>query len=128
MYHRDWHFANEIRQKMRFAWAEFFQEWDLLLCPAASTPAIPHDQPDSRMGQTVMVNGKPRLTSDEMFWAGFASVVFLPITVAPIAQTSEGLPIGVQIVGPQYQDLVCIEFARLLQREYRGFVSPKGFE
>ena len=50
------------------------------------------------------------------------------VTVAPIALSVEGLPIGVQIVGPQYGDLGCIDFARLLEREYRGFVPPPGWE
>jgi amidase len=39
-----------------------------------------------------------------------------------------GLPVGVQIVGRQHADLTCIHFARLLEREYRGFVPPPGYD
>src|SRR4030067_87666 len=51
----------------------------------------------------------------------------LPSTVAPAGFTSEGLPVGVQIVGPQYGDHTCIHFARLLEQEFQGFVPPAGF-
>ena len=45
---------------------------------------------------------------------GFASLAYLPATVAPIGFSPQGLPIGVQIVGPQYHDRTCIGFAGLL--------------
>jgi amidase len=35
--------------------------------------------------------------------------------------------VGVQIVGPQYGDLTCLRFARLLEREYQAFVPPPGY-
>ena len=39
----------------------------------------------------------------------------------------EGLPIGVQIIGPQYGDYSTIAFAKLLEEEYRSFVPPPGY-
>jgi amidase len=33
----------------------------------------------------------------------------------------------VQIVGPQYGDRTCLELARLLEREFQGFVRPPGY-
>ena len=41
--------------------------------------------------------------------------------------TTEGLPVGVQIVGPQYGDRSCIAFAKLLEQEFRAFVPPPGY-
>jgi hypothetical protein len=35
--------------------------------------------------------------------------------------------VGVQIVGPQYGDLRCIRFARLLERAWEAFVPPPGY-
>jgi Asp-tRNA(Asn)/Glu-tRNA(Gln) amidotransferase A subunit family amidase len=49
-------------------------------------------------------------------------------TVVPAGLAGDGLPVGVQIVGPQYGDLTCIHFARLLEREFQGFIPPPGFE
>jgi len=125
--HRDWLAANELRHKMRWRWAEFFREWDLLLCPAAASAAFPHDHEGERHDRTIAVNGRRVPTTDQLFWAGYSGVAYLPSTVAPCGFTPGGLPVGVQIVGPQYGDRTCIEFARLLEREFQGFVPPPDY-
>jgi amidase len=125
--HRDWLVANEARHRMRLAWAEFFGAWDLLLCPAASTPAFPHDHVGEPATRQVMVNGRPMPLAQQFFWAAYGGVAYLPATVAPIGLAPEGLPVGVQIIGPQYGDLTCIRLARLLERAYCGFVPPPGY-
>jgi amidase len=126
--HRDWLAFDEARQKMRWKWHAFFEEWDLLLCPPASTAAFPHDQQGERYERTVRVNGKDVPTTDQLFWAGYSGVTYLPGTVAPIGFTPSGLPVGVQIVGPQYGDRTTIDFARHLEREYQPFTPPPGYE
>jgi amidase len=125
--HRDWLAANEARHKMRWRWAEFFRDHDLLLCPAAATVAFPHDHEGERHERTITVNGRRVPTTDQLFWAGYPGLAFLPCTVAPAGLSRAGLPVGVQIVGPQYGDRTCIELARLLEREFQGFVPPPGY-
>ncbi|HUK08356.1 MAG TPA: amidase [Stellaceae bacterium] len=125
--HRDWLGLNEERQRMRLKWAEFFGEYDLLLCPAAASAAVPHDHEGERHERKIPVNGKKVPTTDQLFWAGYSCAFYLPATVAPIGLTASGLPVGVQIVGPQYGDRTCIEFARLLEREYYGFTPAPAF-
>jgi amidase len=127
LYHKDWLALNQTRHKMRLAWADFFREYDLLLCPAATTAAFPHNQKGERWERMLTVNGKPQPSTTQLFWAGYTCNVYVPSTVAPAGLTSEGLPVGVQIVGPQYGDHTCIHFARLLEREFQGFVPPPGF-
>ena len=41
MSHRDWLPANEARHRMRLKWAEFFKDYDLLLCPPAGLRRLP---------------------------------------------------------------------------------------
>ena len=125
--HRDWLAANEARYRMRLAWAEFFTKYDLLLCPAAGTAAFPHDQKGERHDRTLVVNGKRLPVTDHLFWAGYTGVSFLPSSAAPCGFTPSRLPVGVQIVGPQYGDLTCLAFARLLEREFQPFVPPPGY-
>jgi amidase len=124
---REWHGWNEKREHIRLAWAEFFREWDVLLCPAAATAAFPHNPNGERWERMVMVNGKPQPSTTQMFWAGYPGMAFLPSTVAPAGFTTEGLPIGVQIVGPQYGDLATIGAARFLEHEHQAFVAPEEF-
>jgi amidase len=127
MHHKDWIGYNEQRHRMRLKWAEFFSEYDLLLCPAASSAAFPHDQAGERYQRSITVNGKQVPTTDQLFWAGYPAMAYLPSTVAPIGFTSEGLPVGVQIVGPQYGDRTCIAFAKLIEQEFQAFVPPAGY-
>ena len=56
--HRDWLTLNEARHQMRWKWAEFFKDYDLLLCPPAASAAFPHNQPGERWEQTIRVNGR----------------------------------------------------------------------
>ncbi len=126
--HRDWLAANERRHQMRLRWAEFFKDFDLLLCPAAASAAFPHDHAGERHERTIEVNGQRVPTTDQLFWAGISGVCYLPGTVAPIGLTPAGLPVGVQIIGPQYGDRTCLRFARLLERAYYAFQPPPGYD
>jgi amidase len=74
----------------------------------------------------VPVNGKPRPISGKLFWAGLASLCYLPATAAPIGLTAAGLPVGLQIIGAEGDDRTTIEFARLLAEEIGGFIPSPG--
>ncbi len=78
--------------------------------------------------RALVVNNKQVPFADQLFWAGYSGVTYLPATAAPIGQTADGLPIGVQIVGPQYGDYTTIAFAKLLEKEYRSFVPPPAYQ
>ena len=125
--HRDWLAANETRHRMRRAWAQFFTEYDLLLCPVAGTAAFSHDHKGERYERTLVVNGTRVPVTDHLFWAGYSGAFYLPSTAAPCGFTRGGLPVGVQIVGPQYGDLTCLAFAKQLEREFQAFVPPRGY-
>ena len=127
MLHRDFLIGNETREKMRRIWSRFFDDWDVFLCPVAASPAQKHDQQGERWERSIEVNGHNVPTTDQMFWAGISGFYLLPATVAPIAATSSGLPVGVQIVGPQHGDRTTITFAELLEKEWRGFTPPPGW-
>ena len=125
--HRAWGKANEARTKLRYTWHEFFKRFDVLLTPVAATPAFLHDRNPNRDERTVKVNGKSVPYAEQLFFAGLASLSYLPATAAPIGLTTEGLPVGLQIVGPEGEDPTTIEFARLLAAEIGGFVPPPGY-
>ena len=127
MSHRDWLGVNEERHRMRFKWEEFFRDYDVLLCPVATTTAFPHNQEGERWERMVKVNGKDQPGTDQLFWAGYSCGFYLPGTSAPIGFCDKGLPIGVQIVGPQYGDRTCIELAKLIERDYHKYEAPPAY-
>jgi amidase len=128
LHHRDWLIGNEARHKMRLKWAEFFKDYDVLLCPPVTTTAFVHDHEGEPFARSIVVNGKERPIAEQLFWAGYSGLFYLPSTVAPAALTAQGLPTGVQIIGRHYGDLACIRLARLLEREHRGFLPPPGYD
>lgn len=127
MGHREWLGWNNKRMKMAQDWACFFTRFDLLLCPTAATTAFPHMQTGERWERMIKVDGKDQPTTTQLFWAGFSNMVFLPSIVAPAGLAADGLPVGVQIVAPAYQDHSAIRFAQLLEDQYRAFTPPPGY-
>ena len=125
--HRSWLIANERRHHMRLLWEEFFEDWDVMLCPAAASAAFPHDHVGDRHERTIEVNGHKVPTTDQLFWAGYSGCFLLPSTVAPLGLTPQGLPSGVQIIARHYSDMTSIRFAELLEKDYAGFVPPPGY-
>jgi amidase len=126
--HRAWGTANEARTKLRYNWHEFFKRFDVLLTPVAASAAFPHDHNADRDERTVKVNGRSVPYAEQLFFAGLASLSYLPATAAPIGLTEEGLPVGLQIIGPEGEDPTTIEFARLLAAEIGGFVPPPAYK
>ena len=124
--HRDWAHMNGYRQILRQAWADFFREFDLLICPPAPLPAIAHDQ-QFVYERLVSVNGEQREYMDLMGWAGLVGVACLPATVVPAGFTREGLPVGIQVVGPYLEDRTPIHAAKLISDVIGGFLPPAGF-
>ena len=127
MSHRTWLMANERRHQMRLIWDRFFDDWDVMICPAAASAAFPHDHVGDRHERTIEVNGKKVPTTDQLFWAGYSGCFYLPSTVAPLGLTPQGLPSGIQIITRQYGDYTSLRFAELLEKEYAAFVPPPGY-
>lgn len=70
-----------------------------------------------------MIDDREAKYEDQDPWLTIASLCGLPSTVAPIARSNAGLPIGAQILGPQLSDRTTIGFAGLLEREFGGFCA-----
>ncbi len=115
----------------RQKWADFFREYDILLCPVIRIAAFPHDH-TMKLGSLQRITTKLHIQdithADVIFpWIVFASALYLPATVAPIGLTSDGLPVGVQIIGPYLEDRTTIHFAKLIEENFYRFRPPPGF-
>ncbi len=123
--HREWITANEFREQIRARLAAFFREYDVLLMPVNQVPAIRHDHAEPMVARVIEVNGQSVPYYDLMGWISLASLSHHPATSAPVGCTKEGLPVGVQIVGPYLEDRTCIGFAAMMAAVFqeRGLVS-----
>lgn len=125
--HRQWLALDEHRHRLMAAWARFFREIDVALLPVSVGTAFPHDHEPDFHRRTLRVNGAERPYLDFLHWVGLVSVGGLPATVAPVGRTSDGLPVGVQIVGARYEDRTTLEVARRIEELLGGFEPPPGF-
>ena len=134
MSHRQWHRLDAQRRKLQRDWEELFTSIDVLLCPVVPVPAYPHDPKpqlvadiDHRIARTIEVNGQPRPYLDQLVWTTVVGMARLPSTVAPVGRSAQGLPIGVQIVGPALGDRMTIAFAGHMADVMGGFQPPPQF-
>ncbi len=123
---KEWRRNNELREHLRWKWHDFFQQHDVLLTPIMPTAAFPHDH--RAFGErTIMVDNRELPYFQQTFWAGLTGVAFLPSTVIPTGLNDDGLPIGLQIVGPEYGDLVTIGVAHQLELAGCRFQPPAAY-
>jgi len=111
------------RMAARAAWGRYFADVDVFLCPANFTPAFPHDtRPFEARTITTPEGDVPY--DRQPFWISHASLSGLPSVAAPIGTTPGGLPVGVQVIGPLYEDDTPITFAELLADVIGGYERP----
>ncbi len=125
--HGTWLKSHNQRYYLREAWRTFFADYDILICPQTATPAFPHDHSQPMTERTLMVDNVEQPYWQQLFWAGTITVAHLPSTVFPTGLSSDGLPIGLQAVGAEFNDYTTIEFARLMGVEFGGFQPPPDF-
>ena len=130
MTHRRWLQLNNERHQMRLKFNAFFDDYDILLCPVAASAAFPHDHEHEgrRWRRRITVNNKRVSPTDQLFWAGYSGLVYLPSTVGPAGITPSGLPTGYQAIARQGRDKTSIAFARLVEKAFGGFEPPKGYD
>jgi amidase len=122
--HADWNRANEGRTRLQWQCHALFQEVDVLLTPVGPVTAFPHQTGGNQLSRRLRVNGESRPYMDHVCWIALATTALLPATSAPAGLTAEGLPVGIQIVGPYLGDRTTIRFAELLSKLRGGFVAP----
>ena len=121
-----WAAMNEARARLRWAWHDFFKDFDFVITPIMPTSAFLHDHGNFG-GRTVPIDGKDHPYFSQMFWAGLAGIAMLPATIIPTGPDANGLPIGVQIIGPMFGDLKTIQLAQHLEQQGFAFQAPQAY-
>ena len=125
--HRDWLDANNRREDVRRRWRAFFGDYDALISPVATTPAFPRMAGVPKPEQRFLINGAQRPAADTYYWLSIASLPYLPATTIPLGLNASGLPVGAEVVGPEFSDHRCIQIAHLIEQEFGGCARPPGF-
>lgn len=111
---RAWFDLFATRTRIRAQLRALFTQFDAVLCPAVGCAAFEHVSEPDFCKRTLTVDGVETPYDALGAWAALASLGGLPATVVPAGFTKSGLPLGVQIVGPYFEDRSTIALARLL--------------
>jgi amidase len=128
--HHEFVALQERQLQLQEAWRRFFEDVDLILCPVMPTVAFPHDHSGDGPGhiaqytRTTIVDGRPVPYMNGLQWPGLVTVANLPATALPTGRLIDGLPMGIQAVGPFGEDRTPLRFAALAEREIAGFRAP----
>jgi amidase len=125
--HRDWLSHNERRLQLRKRWEAFFERWDIMLLPVMPCPAIPHDHSEPQAARLARVGGEQRPYWELVTWMAPAGACYLPATVVPVGRLANGLPVGIQIVGPYLHDRTTLDVAKHLLAMLGSCPRPVGF-
>jgi amidase len=105
-----WAFVEQTKLYKRFL--AFFEEVDVLICPAASVSPFPHAQ---RYVDTI--NGDSMPTYMRWLAITYALTTAIPaVAVIPCGLDHLGMPFGIQIVGPNGSDALVLEVAHALEQ------------
>ena len=108
----DWFDLLDAQTRNEFAWSELFEGYDFVLAPPAPILAPPH-RDEALFRTTIDIDGRDHPAGDALAFPGLATFPNLPATVLPVGQ-SDGLPCGMQVIGPQWGDLDCIAAAKAI--------------
>ena len=126
--HKYFQAISSARMAARAIWQDYFSTHDAFLLPTAFISAFPHDHSEPAEKRHLATLGGSRPYYDLLFWISFATLTGLPATTAPIGLTNDGLPVGIQIMGPYLEDATPIDFAGKLADIIGEFQPPKGYE
>ena len=110
--------AHNERDAIRAQVLGFMAEHNILLLPVASVPAS-----DPRTG-VFNVSGKDISWTELGSCCRAISILGFPVAVVPCGLSSEGLPVGIQVVGRPYRDREVLAVAAALEREFGRFSPP----
>ena len=89
----------------------FFESYDLLLCPAAIVPPF-----DVDVRYVEEVDGVK--FDNYVAWIGITFALTLtacPVLAVPAGFTASGLPVGLQVVGPQHADVAVLQAVAVIE-------------
>ncbi len=94
------------------------ERYPILLCPVCAVPAFIHGE------RKWEIEGRSVDYLDAMSYCQWFNALGNPAVVVPVGRSSEGLPIGVQVVGRPYEEEVVLAVAQEIESSYGDLEEP----
>lgn len=114
------------RQFAQYQWREYFKTVDVIIAPITLDSAFPH-QEGPMQGRTLTIDNVERSYMENILYPSLAIFTGLPSTTIPAGLDDNGLPIGLQIIGPYLEDRTTLKFAELIEEVWCQFQAPPAF-
>lgn len=111
----EWMELVDEQMRVTRAWRAMFDDHDIVIAPAFGTPAFPYQADPNWGNRTLMIDGQAQPYGAQLAWAGLATFPGLPSTCVPVAKSTTGLPIGLQLIGAPYGDWTTLGLAQLME-------------
>lgn len=122
--HREWMAADAVRARLRHEIGAWFGKFDVLMAPIAPVAAFRHDHRPFDARRLKGSDGREHPYTAMLGWIALATACHLPATAIPAGRTPDGLPVGVQLIGPYGADSRTLGVAQALEELVRGFEPP----
>jgi amidase len=117
-----WKEIQDNSKKLVDTWVEFFKQYDFFICPLTYGPAFKK----CPTGSKITYDGNTVAYMDYVPYSFIINPTGLPALMIPMGLNNEGLPIGIEIVGPHYSEPELLHIAKLLEPLTPKFQRPKG--
>lgn len=109
-----WFDMLDLHARTGRVWDEMFrQRYDVVLAPILGTTAFPIDEANLPT-RTLDIDGSEVPFAPQLAWAGLATYPGLPAVAFPSGLSEDGMPIGLQLIGPRFGDRQVMRIAELL--------------
>jgi amidase len=104
--------SEEKRAQLFQRFAKFFEQYDLLITPQSPVKQFPVE-----MNFPTLINGKKLENYTDWIAGSFLiTLMSLPGGSVPAGQTSDGLPVGIQVVGPRFEEPLILSVMKIVQQ------------
>lgn len=118
--------AMVAQKRTRLQWQQYFNDVDVFLSPVTFTPAFPHDH-SPLWRRRLQTSLGERHYADLLGWIAAATYSGCPASSMPAGFTEDGLPVGLQIMGPFLEDATPLDLAARLSEVIGGYEPPPGY-
>jgi amidase len=112
--------SEQKRQLLFLRFATLFEKYDLLITPQSPVKQFPVE-----MNFPTLINGKKLENYTDWIAGSFLiTLMSLPGGSVPAGKTGDGLPVGIQVVGPRFEEPLILSVMKIVQQMHPAGWPP----